>query len=401
MASDRKPIMQIGLRLVIALFVLYLAVAHGTPSGSLRYAYDTHFQRITIESDRPFAYQVAMARDPGRLIVTLPDRRIASVPAPSGQQSVLAGVSQTAYGERGMRLAFDLLQTVKPKVVVLPAQPPHGHRLVIELYPTQPQTAAVTAAARKATATAAAVPAARQPAQRDAVVVIDAGHGGKDTGAIGPRGTREKDVVLAIARRLARMIDAEPGMRAVLTRTNDEFLSLRKRMNLARTVQADLFVSLHADAFPDGRARGSSVFVLSNTGASSEAARVLAERENAADLVGGLSLADKDEHLAEVLLDLSQSATADASHEAARLVLKQIDALGDLHHHRVQEAGFVVLKAPDVPSILVETAFISNSEEEALLRSAAHQKKLAQGLLHGIRAYLMLRAPEGTRLAAR
>jgi N-acetylmuramoyl-L-alanine amidase len=234
---------------------------------------------------------------------------------------------------------------------------------------------------------------------RDIVVAIDAGHGGEDPGAVGANGRREKDITLAIARRLERLVRAEPGMRPVLTRTGDYSVGLRKRTQLARKHKADFFVSIHADAFKDQRARGSSVFILSDRGASSEAARWLAEAENAADLVGGVSLDDKDDVLASVLLDLSQTGTRKASLDGAQSVFDQLGKLGEVHAGEVQQAGFVVLKAPDVPSLLVETAFISNPDEERRLRNPAHQQLVAEAILRGIRAYFHKSPPPGTLVA--
>jgi N-acetylmuramoyl-L-alanine amidase len=237
--------------------------------------------------------------------------------------------------------------------------------------------------------------------ERDLIVAIDAGHGGKDVGARGPSGTHEKDVVLAIARKLAVLVDNEPGMRPVLVRDGDHFIRLRDRMKKARAQGADLFVSIHADAFSDHRARGSSVFVVSERGATSEMARILADQENAADLVGGVSLNDKDELLKSVLLDLSQAASIEASMNVADNVLGELKQIGNVHKSRVQQAGFMVLKSPDVPSILVETAFISNPTEERLLRDARHQRRLAQAIMKGIRAYFRENPPPGTVMASR
>lgn len=260
---------------------------------------------------------------------------------------------------------------------------------------------------------AAATPAAfaeparstpRRPTQpagrgRDVVVAIDAGHGGKDPGAIGPTGVYEKTVVLAIARRLKTLIDAQPGMRAVLTREGDYYLPLRERMTLARKQRADLFVSIHADAYRDRRVTGSSVYVLSDRGASSEAARWLAERENAADLVGGVSLDNKDPLVKSVLLDLSQTGTIQASTSAADAVLSSLRRVGEIKRERVQSAGFAVLKSPDVPSVLIETAFISNPKEEKRLADPRHQQKLAEAILAGVRDFFRDNAPVGTLLA--
>jgi N-acetylmuramoyl-L-alanine amidase len=242
-------------------------------------------------------------------------------------------------------------------------------------------------------------PAGDAGAVRDIIVAIDAGHGGEDPGAIGPNGTREKDVVLAIARRLQVMVDQEPGMRAGMIRSGDYYVSLGNRIRKAREQRADLFISIHADAFRDQRARGASVYTLSQRGASSEYARLLADKENASDLVGGVSLDDKDNLLASVLLDLSQTATIEASNDAAGRVLGGLRGVGQVHKVRVEQAGFRVLKAPDVPSMLVETAFISNPAEERKLRSSSHQNELAKAVMSGIRAYFEHNPPPGTRLA--
>jgi N-acetylmuramoyl-L-alanine amidase len=234
---------------------------------------------------------------------------------------------------------------------------------------------------------------------RDVVIALDPGHGGKDSGAIGHSGTEEKNVVLGIALALANRIDAEPGMRAVLTRDHDEFLKLQDRWSRARSAKADLFVSIHADSIRDRHVSGSSVYVLSERGATNEAARWLADRENAAALMGGVSLADKDSRLRSVLLDLSQSATISASMMAAERVLTALGQVGEVRKPEVQQAGFVVLKAPDMPSMLIETAYISNSSDERRLRTPSEQRKLADAIFAGLLAYFQNHPPAGTRLA--
>lgn len=253
----------------------------------------------------------------------------------------------------------------------------------------------------EADAVPVAVRAAHAPIEsdRDVVVAVDAGHGGQDPGATGRAGTHEKDVVLAIARTLAQRINAEPGMRAVLTRNRDEFLVLRDRIRRARVAKADMFISVHADAIANRDVSGASVYVLSERGASNEAARWLAERENAADLMGGVSLDDKDNTLASVLLDLSQSANISASMTAAQRVLAALDGVGAVRKSQVQQAGFVVLKSPDIPSMLVETAYISNPREETRLRSVRQQVNLADAIFAGVRSYFEQNPPAGTRFA--
>jgi N-acetylmuramoyl-L-alanine amidase len=243
--------------------------------------------------------------------------------------------------------------------------------------------------------------AAHAPAEsgRDVVIAVDAGHGGMDPGAIGRGGTREKDVVLAIARALAERINGEPGMRAVLTRDRDEFLVLRDRIGRARIAKADMFVSVHADSILNRSVSGASVYVLSEHGATNEAARWLADRENAADLMGGVKLDDKDKALASVLLDLSQTANISASMTAAQRVIGSLDAVGQVRKAQVQQAGFVVLKSPDIPSMLVETAYISNPEEELRLRNTRQQAALADAIFAGLRGYFTQNPPSGTRFA--
>ncbi|MFN6961324.1 MAG: N-acetylmuramoyl-L-alanine amidase, partial [Rhodocyclaceae bacterium] len=232
-------------------------------------------------------------------------------------------------------------------------------------------------------------------------IVIDPGHGGEDPGAIGAGGSLEKDVTLAIARRLKAKIDAQPNMRALLTRDGDYYLPLHQRVAKARRVKADLFVSVHADAFMKPTARGSSVFVLSENGASSSAARWLADRENAADLIGGVNLGNKDPHLARTLLDLSQTATINDSLKLGRAVLTALGGINILHKGHVEQAGFAVLKAPDIPSILVETAFISNPEEEKRLTDVTYQEQMAGALLAGMKRYFALNPPAAKSKLAR
>lgn len=229
--------------------------------------------------------------------------------------------------------------------------------------------------------------------QSEIVIVIDPGHGGKDSGAVGPNRTKEKDVVLQISKRLKRKIDALPNMRAVLTRSNDRYITLRGRLRLARKHKADLFVSVHADAFTNRAARGSSVFILSNRGASSEAARWLAKSENSVDLKYGVDIGDYDKDVSNVLVKMQQDAAIEASYVVANKTLRQLKGIGKVHKRRVERAGFAVLKSPDIPSMLVETAFISNPEEERRLKSPNYQERLAESIAKGIQAYFKERLP--------
>jgi N-acetylmuramoyl-L-alanine amidase len=291
----------------------------------------------------------------------------------------------------GARFVLDLKKFAVARSFQLGPNQHYGHRLVLDLADAEDEQVAPEPATQAADSSAE---------RRDIVIAVDAGHGGDDPGARGPKGTWEKSITLQMARVLAAKINAEPGMQAVLTREGDYFLPLRKRMDLARRHKADLFVSIHADAFRDRRVQGSSVYVLSDRGASSEHARWLAEQENASDLIGGVSLDVEDDVLASVLLDLSQTASLEASIDVAERVLQGLRKIGRLHKQRVESAGFMVLKSPDIPSILVEAAYISNPDEEAKLRSPPHQQKIAEAILTGLRGYFTARAPEGTELAA-
>jgi N-acetylmuramoyl-L-alanine amidase len=354
--------------------------------------------RVVLDLSAPVKHTAFLLDDPGRVVLDVSKSSLKSkMPAAEG---VITAMRSGKLPHNGLRLVFEVAGPVTIQTsAVLPAGE-SGHRLILDI---------VNAAVAKSvvvTPAAPVAPVAIRPAHapsetgRDIVIAIDAGHGGVDPGASGKRGTREKDVVLEIAKALAARINAEPGMKAVLTRDGDYFISLRERNTRARRAKADLFVSIHADAIANPDVSGSSVYVLSDRGASSEAARWLAERENAADLKGGIKLDDKDAVLANVLLDLSQTASISASMVAADNVLKSLDRIGEVRKPRVQQAGFVVLKSPDIPSMLIETAFISNREDERKLSTAAHRGKLANAIFAGIEQYFQGNAPDGTRLAA-
>ena len=303
-----------------------------------------------------------------------------------------------------VRLVLDLKVEVKPQVFTLKPVGEYGHRLVIDLYPSvapDPLAALIEADRRRADASEPdpTAPAKKPKVARLATIVIDPGHGGEDPGARGRHGSREKDITLTIAKRLKGLIDAEPDMRAVLTRDGDFYVPLQVRVDKARRVKADLFVSVHADAFIRPHARGSSVFALSERRASSEAARWLAKKENEADLVGGVNIDVKDKYLAQTLLDLSQTATIDHSLRLGHAVLGELGQVNTLHKAQVEQASFAVLKSPDVPSILVETAFISNPEEEMRLNDDAYQDRLARAILAGIKRYLAKHPPRPSPVA--
>lgn len=292
----------------------------------------------------------------------------------------------------GLRVVLDVERPLDFRSFSLAPTQDYGHRLVVDL--ADPAAAQVQPAALHAPSPSPA-PRSMPAPMRDKpiVVVVDAGHGGEDPGAIGKSGLQEKHVALSVARKLAARINAQPGMRAVLTRDGDYYIGLRERVNIARRHQADLFVSVHCNAFTRRDLRGTAVYVLSNRGASSEHARWLAHKENSADLVGGVELQGKDNELAAVLIDLSQSATMEASFDVGARILGSMSRVNVLQKSDVQQAGFAVLKAPDIPSVLVETAFITNAKEEKLLASAAYQDKLADTMLDGIRGYFQSYRP--------
>jgi N-acetylmuramoyl-L-alanine amidase len=343
--------------------------------------------RLVLDLDRPVEHNIFTLRGPDRLVLDLKDSRLSDAAARLPQGSGSISSVRTGLRANGqLRVVLDLNEEVRSRSFTAAPNGQYGNRLVIDLHP-QSGLRPVKRASEE------------YVRGRDVVVAIDAGHGGHDPGAVGPTRTREKDVALAVARQLARRVDAEPGMKAVLVRNGDYYVDHRERMVIARRNKADLFLSVHADAVTDRRARGSSVYVLSLKGASDEAAKLLAQRENASDMVGGVSLADKDAVLASVLLDLSQNAALSASLDVGDEVIRELARLGPVHRRTVQQAGFLVLKSPDIPSILVETAFISNPSEEKNLRSSAHQDKLANAILAGVRDYFHKNPPQDTQLA--
>lgn len=414
------------------------------------------YTRVTFESWKPVKHQLFVLPNPQRLVLDLEGARL-----DDGLKSLAGKVKADDPYVKGVRVAinrpnvvrivFDLKAEVRPEAFALPPAGEYRHRVVLDIHPLQPRDpllalleapreapreaqasgeaappaappalvppaappalvppaalAALAPPAALATAPAPApammsIPAARSGRERTVVVVIDPGHGGEDPGARGKGGTNEKDVTLAISRLLKARIDKEPGMRAVLTRDGDFFVPLGQRVQIARRVNADLFVSVHADAWIHPRARGSSVFALSERGATSVAASWLAKKENESDLIGGVNLDVKDPVLARTLLDLSQTASINDSLKLGRAVLSELGEINHLHKSSVEQAGFAVLKAPDIPSILVETAFISNPEEEKRLADRAYQEKMANAMVQGIKRYLAQNPPLArTRLA--
>ncbi|MCP3669654.1 MAG: AMIN domain-containing protein [Gammaproteobacteria bacterium] len=380
----------------ILLLLLSFSLQAGQASiNSLRLWSAPDHTRLVFDTSASVQHKIFSLTKPERLVIDFTNTRLnTSLAGFKGKDRYVRSIRSSTRNGGSLRIVLDLKGRIKPKIFALAPNREYGHRLVLDLFSTKniarvPVKKEVVKQYKK-----------YQPA-RDVVIAIDAGHGGEDPGAIGTYGTREKDVVLSIARKLEALVSREKGMRPVMIRTGDYYLGLRKRSAMARRKKADLFISIHADAFRNKRVQGSSVYTLSNRGASSEAARWLAERENSADLVGGVELKDKDDVLASVLLDLSQTGTRQASHDVAAKVLGRMRRIGKVHHTSVQKAGFAVLKSPDVPSILVETAFISNPTEEKRLRSHQHQNKLAKSILSGIRDYFHRNPPPGTLLAQR
>jgi N-acetylmuramoyl-L-alanine amidase len=406
------------------------------------------YTRVTLESAHALQENHFLLDHPDRLVVDLEgvelDGQLNGLASKVGDADPYIKAVRVGVNRPGVvRVVFDLRTEVKPSIFTLKPAGDYQHRLVLDLYPAKPADPLLALLApkpdaisevaasgeRAAAATAAkAVPAAPGKADesvakakgatkanapaKDArgdlndvvalktptvdrliIVAIDAGHGGEDPGAHGRRGTREKNVTLAIARRLKARIDREPGMRAVLTRDGDYFIPLAQRVAKARRMHADLFVSIHADAWVRPDAKGSSVFALSERGATSTAARLLAQRENESDMIGGVDLSEKDPVLAKTLLDLSLTATINDSLKLGSAVLNELGDVNELHKERVEQAGFAVLKAPDIPSILVETAFISNPDEEKRLKDADYQDKIAAAVLSGIKRYLAQNPP--------
>ncbi|MHB0974969.1 MAG: N-acetylmuramoyl-L-alanine amidase [Thiobacillus sp.] len=355
------------------------------------------YTRITLEAPQPVAYKYFMLSNPQRLVVDLEGVEAgAALDALAGQLSpddpYIAAIRVGVNRPGVMRLVLELKTPVKPSVFQLQPLDQYGHRLVVDLYPAQAGDATVASPAappQPSVADQATTPArpAASRYTRLITVAVDAGHGGEDPGASGANGSHEKDITLALARKLKQKIDAQENMHAVLIRDGDYFVPLGQRVVKARALKADLFMSIHADAFIRPDARGSSVFALSEHGATSVAARWLAKKENDADLIGGVNVDVKDPFLKRTLIDLSQTATINDSLKLGRAVLKEIGGVNTLHKGEVEQAGFAVLKAPDIPSILVETAFISNPEEEKRLNDPGYQDKLVDAIVEGIKDY--------------
>ncbi len=454
MSPRRSVFSLLGLGALWVTFLLALFAVNTANSAPLvtasRVWPAAEYTRITLELSQPVKFSFSSIKNPERLVLDLegiePNEALTGLSGKIGESDPYVRLVRVGrFKPNVVRVVLDLKTEVKPSVFALPPVGEYGNRLVIDIYPLQavdplmalvssPRQAAVGVeeAAQGAEKVAVAPPAPAPPAAPQAVpeaveqpkevmtewkiesatkpakankrkpelqvtrlitIAIDAGHGGEDPGARGARGTNEKDVTLSIAKRLKAVVDNEPNMRGVLIRDDDYFIPLQGRVQKARKVSADLFVSIHADAFIRPEARGSSVFALSERGATSAAARWLAKKENEADLIGGVNLDVKDPYLARTLLDLSQTATINDSLKLGKAVLNELGDINSLHKGAVEQAGFAVLKSPDIPSILVETAFISNPEEERRLNDDAYQEKMAKAILTGIRNYFAKNPP--------
>ena len=371
---------------LIALLLLLSAAANaGSTVKDIRIWSEHGKTRVVLDLSQPVEHNIFTLRGPDRLVIDLKDSRLAAAltQLPHGAGSVRS-IRSAVRADGQLRVVLDLNQDVRSRSFTVSPNSQFGDRLVIDLQ----RVGSLTTVKRASD---------KYRPGRDIVVAVDPGHGGYEPGAIGRNGTREKDVALSIAKELARRINAEPGMRAILVRDRDVYIDHRDRTQFARDNRADLFVSIHADAVDDPRANGASVYALSLQGASDEAAHQLAQRENAS--VGGVSLDDMDEVVAYVLLDLSQNAALSASLDVGGKVAIELSRVTRMHRRSIQQAGFLVLKSPDMPSILVEAAFISNPAEEKKLRDRAHQGRLANAILAGIRNYFFTNPPPDTQIA--
>jgi len=412
---SRRTVLKAGATLLLSL--LGHGIARAAQIVAVRVWPAKDYTRVTLENDSKLKATHFTIKDPHRLVVEIEgvdlDTKLKSLVAKI--QSNDPYIAQVRVGQNRpgvVRLVFDLKEEVQPQVFTLDPVGEYKHRLIFDLYPQTPsdpiaelliKDSAPPSVVEKPPIELPDTAKATEDDDKDGqkltrlvTIALDPGHGGEDPGAVGRGGSLEKNVVLSIARRLKTRLEQQANVRVMLTRDGDYFVPLNVRVQKARKVQADLFVSIHADAFVEPTARGSSVFALSEKGASSTAARWLANKENAADLIGGINIRSKNQHLASVLLDLSTTAQINDSLKLAKSVLGEIGTINRLHKAQVEQAGFAVLKAPDIPSILVETAFISNPEEEARLSDENYQDQMADALMRGIRKYL-LKHPSLTR----
>ncbi len=345
--------------------------------------------RAVLDLDGSVDYQIFTLDNPSRVVIDLKRSELTGkIHLPDDRSSgSLKRVRHGIRAQDNLRVVFDLAEAAKPKSFLLDPAGEHGHRLVIDLFP------------ESGGAVIEPAPTWNPNPERDVIVAIDAGHGGEDPGSIGPSKTQEKRVTLAISKALNKELNAMPGIQSFLVREGDYYIAHAERYEIARRKRADLFVSIHADSFHSPKPSGSSVYILSNRGATSEAARRLAEGANRSDLIGGVKLNDKDDVLASVLMDLSQSATLESSNDVASAILTSLKEIGKVHKPNVERANFAVLHSPDVPSVLVETAFMSNPAEEKKLRDPAHQRRVAKAIGLGIHDHFHTMPPPGTWIA--
>jgi N-acetylmuramoyl-L-alanine amidase len=409
---SRAPTRRLRAFLTFALILLAGGVEAAAQVAAVRLWPGPEYTRLTIESDIPVTYKAFSISAPERLVLDLegiePGQALDDLPSKlASDDPFVASIRVGRFKPGVVRLVLDLKQPVNPQLFILKPVGEYGHRLVLDVYPTVPVDPILALLREQALAPAAPAPNAKPPVATTATmpaqpsqdmmrlitVAIDAGHGGEDPGAKGRRGTYEKHVTLSIARRIKALIDAEPGMRGVLIRDGDYFIKLADRVEKARKMQVDLFVSIHADAFTKPHARGSSVFTLSERGATSAMAAVLATKENEADLIGGVNIEVEDPLVKQVLIDLSQTVAINDSLKVARAVLVELGDVNELHRPHVEQAGFAVLKAHTFPSILVETAFLTNPEEELRLRDEKYQDKMAAAIFAGIKKYFAANPP--------
>lgn len=384
--------------------VLGLAAITGLPAAyaagqskihAIRLATNDARTRLVLDIDHSIKHSLFTLSKPQRVVIDIYDASFKGGLPKLVKGGPIKSIRSARRNGNDLRIVLELQDKVTSKSFLLTPDGNSGHRLVIDLFDQATQLA------DKAGGESAAKQSKQTKPLRDVVVAIDAGHGGKDPGASGRSRTREKDITLAVAKRLKKSLDKVHGIKPVLIRNRDVFVSLRERIRIARKNKADLFISLHADAFRDARASGASVYSLSNRGATSEAAQWLADKENAADLFGGVSIRNRSDVVAEILLDLAQSATIQSSLDVGRVVLKNLGKVGKVHKRKVEQAGFAVLKSPDIPSILIEIAFISNPSEEKKLRTKSYQEKLAKAIAKGVGQYFKKQAPPGTILSGK
>lgn len=369
----------VGLGFLIGQKTAWAKSAEKTSITSVRVARSGHdHTRVVFDLSKSVEHSVLILENPNRIVIDFKNTsKNTAFSSSSNATNVLKSIRSAPRKQSDLRVVLDLKKKARPHIFALAADQKMKDRLVVDLHATELSPTPIKTHQQQ-----------HKINHQKVIIAIDPGHGGKDPGAIGKKGTREKDITLAVAKKLQKLINRDPHYKAVMTRTTDKYVVLRNRVKKARELQADLFVSLHADSFRSAKVEGASVYALSINGASSEAARWMAQKENASDLIGGISLDDKDDMIASVLLDLTQTNTIQSSIELGNDVLNQLSKVGKVNKKEVQQAGFAVLKAPDMPSILVETAFLSNPKEERRLRSKKHQQNLAKAIFSGIKKHI-------------